>query len=76
MTLAELHAGDFFGEMAFVDGTPRSASARAKSSLMVHVLPAGSLDRIFDHNVGTALFFTNTLCRIMARRLDDTLDRV
>lgn len=76
LTLARLKAGDFFGEMAFVDESPRSASAIARSKLHVHVLPSGSLKRIFEYNVGTALYVTNVLCKIMARRLDATLRRI
>ena len=76
MPLARLKAGDFFGEMAFVDQSPRSATAVARTRLKVHVLPSGSLDRIFNYNVGTALYFTNVLCKIMARRLDVTLKRI
>jgi CRP-like cAMP-binding protein len=76
LTLASLGPGDFFGEMAFVDASPRSAGAVARSSLHVHVIGANSLERIFQYNVGTALYFTNVLCKIMARRLDATLRRI
>ncbi len=76
MALARLKAGDFFGEMAFVDESPRSATAVARTRLQVHVLPSGSLDRIFEYNVATALYFTNVLCKIMSRRLDVTLRRI
>lgn len=76
LSLARLKAGDFFGEMAFVDQSPRSASAVARTKLHAHVLPSGSLDRIFEYNVGTALYVTNVLCKIMTRRLDATLRRI
>ena len=32
--------------------------------------------RIFQYNVGTGLYFTNVLCKIMIRRLDVTLRRI
>jgi len=76
LSLARLKAGDFFGEMAFVDQSPRSASAVPRTKLHAHVLPSGSLDRIFEYNVGTALYVTNVLCKIMTRRLDATLRRI
>ena len=76
IALARLKAGDFFGEMAFVDESPRSATAVARTRLHVHVLPSGVLDRVCHYNVGTALYFTNVLCKIMTRRLDVTLRRI
>ena len=76
MTLDRLEAGDFFGEMAFVDGSPRSASAVAQTSLRLHVLSPNSLERAFQHNVATGLYFTNVLCKIMSRRLAATLRRI
>jgi CRP-like cAMP-binding protein len=76
ITLAALGPGDFFGEMAFVDAKPRSAEAVARSPLHVHVLPAGSLDRVIEYNVGTALYLSSVICKIMARRLNATLRRV
>ncbi len=76
LTLAELGPGDFFGEMAFVDQSPRSAAAVARTPLKVHVLPSGSLERIVEYNVGTALYLTSLLCKILARRLNATLSRI
>jgi CRP-like cAMP-binding protein len=76
ITLARLGSGDFFGEMAFVDDKPRSAAAVAKSELLVHMLPAGSLEKALEYNVGTALYLTSVICKIMARRLNFTLKRL
>ena len=73
MTLAHLGPGDFFGEMSFVDRRPRSACARATSELTVHVLPAGTLERVIEHSLGTGLYLTDVICKIIARRLDATL---
>jgi CRP-like cAMP-binding protein len=76
MTLARLSAGDYFGEMAFVDEKPRSASAKALSPLQVCVLPSGTLDRAVELNVGMALYLTGVVCKIMARRLNATLKKL
>jgi CRP-like cAMP-binding protein len=62
--------------MAFVDAEPRSADAVALSPLRVHVLPAGSLDRVVEYNVGTALYLTSVICKIMARRLNASLKKM
>ncbi len=38
VTLTELHRGDFFGEMALLDGKPRSADARVAEDARLAVL--------------------------------------
>jgi CRP-like cAMP-binding protein len=76
LALARLGAGDFFGELAFIDRKPRSAAVVARSQLDVYVLPSGSLERALDYNVGTALYLTSVICKIMARRLEVTLKGV
>jgi len=76
MSLAKLQTGDFFGEMAFVDQSPRSASAVAATPLRVNIIASATLDLIFQYNVGLALSFTNVLAKIMSRRLDVTVRRV
>src|SRR5438132_12603604 len=38
VTLTELHRGDFFGEMALLDGKPRSADARVAENARLAVL--------------------------------------
>jgi CRP-like cAMP-binding protein len=74
--LATLGPGEFFGEMAFVEKSPRSASAVARSALKVKVLRSEVLDRVLEYNVGTALYLSNTICKILARRLNQTLSRI
>lgn len=76
LSIARLGPGDFFGEMAFVDRGPRSASAVARTAVELGILPADALERIVELNVGTALFLANVICKILARRLNATLKRI
>lgn len=76
LSLARLGPGDFFGEMAFVDRGPRSASAIARTAVELSVLPADTLERVVEFNVGTALYLGNVICKIVARRLNATLIRI
>src|SRR6187399_560672 len=48
--LADLEAGEFFGEMAPIDGHPRSASVLAVTDAMVATMPgAVFLEALRDH---------------------------
>lgn len=76
MTLARLGPGNFFGELSFIDQRPRSAAAVARGNLHVYVVPAGSLERAVEYNVGTALYLTSVICKIMAYRLNETLEKI
>lgn len=76
LSIARLGPGDFFGEMAFVDHGPRSASAVARTAVELGVLPADALERGVELNVGTALYLANVICKILARRLNATLKRI
>lgn len=76
LSVARLGPGDFFGEMAFVDHGPRSASAIARTAVEASVLPADALERAVELNVGTALYLTNVICKILARRLNATLRKM
>jgi CRP/FNR family transcriptional regulator, cyclic AMP receptor protein len=46
--LADLGPGDFFGELAFLDGAPRSATVAAKTDMTVIALGPREMDVIVD----------------------------
>lgn len=46
--LAELMAGDFFGEMSLVDGAPRSADVQALEELTVFVINQSNFERVIS----------------------------
>ena len=76
MTLARLGPGNFFGELSFIDQRPRSAAAVALGALDVYVVPAETLERAIEYNVGAALYLTSIICKIMAHRLNETLRKI
>lgn len=76
ITLARLGRGNFFGELSFIDQRPRSAAAVARGALDVYVVPAETLERAIEHNVGAALYLTSIICKIMAHRLNETLRKI
>ena len=64
-TLSELSTDEVFGEMALIDGEPRSASAVAVTD--VEVVPVS--EKRFLFMVGQTPYFALKLMRVMAQRL-------
>jgi CRP-like cAMP-binding protein len=60
-----LSAGGIFGEMALIDGSPRAASARAKTACEL----APISEKAFVFMVHEAPFFALTVMRTLAERL-------
>jgi CRP-like cAMP-binding protein len=48
MDLATLIAGDFFGEMALLHGTPRTATCRAVTPCALYELARADLDAVIE----------------------------
>ena len=70
--LAERGAGEILGEMAIVDGRPRSADAVARSETVVKVIPAVSLtSKVDEHGPELRQVFVAIL-----ERYRDTLQKV
>jgi CRP-like cAMP-binding protein/tetratricopeptide (TPR) repeat protein len=75
--LAILGRGDFFGEMALIDGEPRSADARAHGGpLTVLVLDRDSVKEVLSMDSAAALQFLQLLCRLIANRLREIDEKV
>jgi CRP-like cAMP-binding protein len=64
--LSLLGAGQIFGEMALVDGAPRSADATAEGDLVLYYLPQRDYEKLQREEPGIALriqdFLVVTLC--------------
>ncbi len=75
--LAILERGEFFGEMALIDGEPRSADARAFGGpLTVLTLDQATVREILAMDAHAALEFMQLLCRLIANRLREIDEKV
>lgn len=70
--LATFGRGDFFGEMSFLDGEPRSADAIASTDVDLYVLSRARFDSISGEHKRLALNLMEGLARVLAHRLRHT----
>ncbi len=61
--------GAFFGEMSFLDGKPRSASAIAYSDTDLYVLPRKTFNQYSEEHKKIALNLLEGLAKVLAARL-------
>lgn len=74
--LATLEKGAFFGEMALLDESPRSASARALEPTRTLALYRNDLNRLIEKDPQTACQIYRALARIVGDRLRSTNELV
>ncbi|NJL24025.1 MAG: cyclic nucleotide-binding domain-containing protein [Calothrix sp. SM1_5_4] len=67
--VATLSAGSHFGEMAFVDGQPRSATAVATERTELIVIPYEKLEAYLKKNTEIAVKFYRELANFLCGRL-------
>jgi uncharacterized membrane protein len=72
VTLTELHRGDFFGEMALLDGKPRSADARVTQDARLAVLSREHFLSFVGSNPNVALEMLTALANRL-RHTDELL---
>lgn len=68
-SLVTLDAEDTFGEMAILDGNPRSATARVAESAVLLVLLRKEYDRLCQENPALALKLTLNIVRLFSQRI-------
>jgi CRP-like cAMP-binding protein len=76
ITLAQLGAGEIFGEMGFVEDAPASASVIADEDGVVDVLEAEALQGLIASEPGFAVRFYYALAITLAERLRATSARL
>lgn len=67
--IATLGAGNFFGELALLDNSPRSAQARAGSATELAVLFRGDFERLMESHAHIATQIAMQLARHLGQRL-------
>ena len=67
--IAELGAGDFFGELGLLDNWPRSAQARANEDAELAVLFRGDFERLMESHARIASKISMHLARYLGQRL-------
>lgn len=67
--IARLGAGDFFGELALLDDSPRSAQARAAGNTELLALFRGDFERLMESHAKIASQIAMQLARHLGQRL-------
>ena len=70
--LATFGRGDFFGEMTFLDGKPRSADALASTDVELYALSRARFDALTGEHKRLAMNLMEGLARVLAHRLRHT----
>lgn len=74
--IAQLGAGEFFGELALLDDSPRSAQARAGGATELAVLFRRDFERLMESHAYLASRIAMQLARHLGQRLRSTLARL
>ena len=74
--LAILEKGAYFGEMAVIEDSPRSADAIAHSSCTVLVIERERLDQLMFTDKDLAYILLWTFVRTLSERLRETNDKI
>jgi len=68
-TLAIVNPGEFFGEMALLDGGPRSAAAKAIEDVKALVVTIKNFDNMREKSPHVALSIMDVLVKTLSNRL-------
>lgn len=71
-TLVVLGADDFFGEMAILDGSPRSATARVVENAKLLLLKKSDFEKLCDENPKVGLKFIRNIVKVFTGRVRES----
>lgn len=75
-TLAKLKEGDFFGEIALLDNSPRSATARAATKTTLLAIFRADLDKLMLNEPFIAARIMKQLAIVIGLRLKETNNQI
>ena len=68
-TIAVLNPGEFFGEMALLDGLPRSAAVRATGDAELFMISLDGYQKLRREKPHTALKLMDIIIKVLSNRL-------
>lgn len=72
VTIATLSSGSHFGEIPFLNGEKRTATAKATETVFLLEIPYAKLRQLLEANVGMSEKFHRAVAMFLARRLTVT----
>ena len=76
MPLITLQKGDVFGELAVIDDSPRSATARCLTDCSLVAIKREDLDRVMEGNHTLGFKVMNQVARLLSRRVRSTNQKI
>lgn len=73
-TLVTLKAGDVFGEMAILDGSSRSATARVETDTLLLSVSKTDFEKLCSSHPGVALKIMRNIIRVFSQRIRENND--
>jgi len=71
-----LEAGDFFGEMSLIDGSPISTDVYARTECRIFTINRKSFERLIDKNMSTANKLLRGFVKSFCERSRETADKI
>jgi CRP/FNR family cyclic AMP-dependent transcriptional regulator len=71
-----LEAGDFFGEMSLIDGSPISVDVYARTGCRIFTINRKSFERLIDKNMSTANKLLRGFVKSFCERSRETADKI
>ena len=75
-SVGTLGVGSCFGEMAILDGSPRSATVRARSEVVAFRFPRDAFDGLLKNDILAAYKLVHEMAKVLATRQRQTTRRL